>query len=258
MKLFNLLTYIKTINKSTSINSVISKNLIDMAIGSNPITVESLSKKANVSYGSISNFSTYLGYKSFKILANDVSEIKNSYNYYMSSTKTYDNYFDLLESIIKNEENTTSILNGKDYLNKYIECSKLLLKCDSILFIGSPRPDNSYFLDMFLTACGKNVYSYINPNDQIALSEKIDSSTAVIVFDIDEEKLIMQYFYRYLNNNKNVIHITFNNSSIHPYAISILVPGINLSDKMSSTNIILNRIIYFMRAIKNKSIESRR
>lgn len=67
-----------------------------MAIGSNPITVESLLKKANVSYGSISNFSTYLGYKSFKILANDVSEIKNSYNYYMSSTKTYDNYFDLL------------------------------------------------------------------------------------------------------------------------------------------------------------------
>lgn len=102
MKLFNLLTYIKTINKSTSINSVICKNLIDMAMDSQPITVESLSKKANVSYGSISNFSTYLGYKSFKALANDVSNIKNSYNYYMSSIKTYDNYSDLLGNIIKN------------------------------------------------------------------------------------------------------------------------------------------------------------
>lgn len=256
MKLFNLLTYIKTINKSTSINSVISKNLIDMAMYSQPITVESLSKKANVSYGSISNFSTYLGYKSFKTLANEISDIKNSYNYYMSDTKTYDNYSDLLENIIKNEENTVSILNGNEYFNKYIECSKLLLSCDSILFIGSPRPDNSYFLDMFLTACGKNVYSYINPNDQITLSKKMDSNTAVIVFDIDEEKLIMQYFYKYLNNHKNIVHITFNDSNLHPYAISIPVPGINLSDKMSSTNLILNRIIYFMRAIKNKSIKA--
>ena len=256
MKLFNLLTYIKTINKSTSINSVICKNLIDMAMDSQPVTVDSLSKKANVSYGSVNNFSAYLGYKSFKTLANDVSGIKGSYDYYMSDTKMYNNYSNLLENIIRNEENIMSVLNSNDYLNKYVECSKLLLKCDSILFIGSPRPDNSYFLDMFLTACGKNVYSYINPNDQISLSEKMDSNTAVIVFDIDEEKLIMQYFYRYLSNHKNVIHITFNNSNIHPYAISILVPGINLSDKMSSTNLILNRNIYFMRAIKNKSIKA--
>ena len=48
MKLFTLLTYVKTINRKNSVSSLISNALIDMAINNEKININKLATKANV------------------------------------------------------------------------------------------------------------------------------------------------------------------------------------------------------------------
>lgn len=252
MKLFTLLTYVKTINRKSSVSSLISNALIDMAINNEKININNLATKANVSPASITSFTKMIGYSSFKSLSADIEKINDSYLYCTAnSIHGEKNHNQIYREILEGEKALIERINQNNPLEVYENTINVLDASDDIVFLGNPRPWASFFLDMELSYRGHKCHSYINPIDQKAILEKSKKSTAII-FDFEDDKKTISYLLHEISNiENNIIYFGTNNILRNKEKIiTYYIKEENLQDSINACDILLNRIVYFMRNTK--------